>query len=95
VTYETEPAGFLGQVAGTQRLYSEETAREIDVAVREVVQAQFERARGILSRNRQLLEDSAKTLLARETLADVELADVLHKVRKEEPPVAAATALPA
>jgi cell division protease FtsH len=95
VTYESEPAGFLGQMAGTQRLYSEETAREIDVAVREVVQAQFERARGILSRNRQLLEDGARALLAKETLADVELATVLQKVRKEEPRVAAATAFPA
>ena len=94
VTYESEPAGFLGQVAGTQRLYSEETAREIDVAVREAVQAQFERARAILSRNRQLLEESAKALLDKETLADVELAAVLQGVRKEEPRVAAAAALP-
>jgi cell division protease FtsH len=95
VTYESEPAGFLGQVAGTQRLYSEETAREIDVAVRDTVQAQFERARAILSRNRPLLEEGAKALLAKETLADVELAAVLQKVRKEEPRVAAASALPA
>jgi len=94
VTYESEPAGFLGQVAGTQRLYSEETAREIDVAVREAVQAQFERARAILSRNRQLLEESAKALLDKETLADVELAAVLQEVRKEEPRVVAASALP-
>ena len=90
VTYESEPAGFLGQVAGTQRLYSEETAREIDVAVRETVQAQFERARAILSRNRQHLEESARALLDKETLADVELAAVLQEVRKEEPRVAAA-----
>jgi cell division protease FtsH len=82
-------------VAGTQRLYSEETAREIDVAVRDTVQAQFERAREILSRNRPLLEEGAKALLAKETLADVELAAVLQKVRREEPRVAAASALPA
>jgi cell division protease FtsH len=37
VAYDTEPAGFLGQVAGVQRLYAEETAREIDVAVRDAV----------------------------------------------------------
>jgi cell division protease FtsH len=95
VTYESEPAGFLGQVAGTQRLYSEETAREIDLAVRDLVEAQFERARAILSRNRPLLEESAKALLAKETLADTELGAVLQKVRKEEPRVAAASALPA
>jgi len=95
VTYESEPAGFLGQVTGTQRLYSEETAREIDVAVRDAVEAQFERARAILARNRQILEESAKALLAKETLADGELAAVLERVRKEEPRVAAASVLQA
>jgi cell division protease FtsH len=93
VTYESEPIGFLGQMAGTRRLYGEETAREIDVAVREMVEGAFQRARGILSRNRPLLDESAKALLARETLADADLAAVLGKVRPEEPKIAAATAL--
>ncbi len=93
VTYESEPAGFLGQVTGTQRLYSEETAREIDVAVRDLVQAQFHRAEAILAGNRPLLEESARALLAKETLADVQLAAVLERVHKEEPRVAAASAL--
>jgi cell division protease FtsH len=92
VTYESEPNGFLGQVAGTRRLYAEETAREIDVAVRGIVQAAFERARAILSRNRELLDESARSLLARETLADLELDAVLGKVRAEEPRVAVAAA---
>jgi cell division protease FtsH len=93
VAYDTEPASFLGQVAGMQRLYAEETAREIDVAVRDTIQAQFERARRILARNRKLLEESAKTLLARETLGNAELAGILHEVQKEEPRIAATTAL--
>ncbi len=93
VTYDTEPASFLGQLTGTQRRYAEETAREIDVAVRNTIQAQFERARGILARNQRLLEETARTLLAKETLADAELATVLHDVQKEEPRVAATTAL--
>ncbi len=94
VTYDSEPAGFLGQVAGMRRLYAEETAREIDVAVRETIQAQFERARGILARNQVLIEESAKTLLAKETLANAELDAILHEVQKEEPRIAATTALP-
>jgi cell division protease FtsH len=94
VTYESEPNAFLGPFAGgTRRLYAEETAREIDVAVREIVQGAFERARGILIRNRPLLDESARSLLAKETLADGELAAVLGKVRPEEPRVAAATSL--
>ncbi len=95
VTYESEPSGFLGQVTGTQRLYAEETAREIDMAVREIVQAAFDRARGVLLRNRTLLDESAKDLLAKETLADVELAAVLARVVPEEPRVAAAAAVTA
>jgi cell division protease FtsH len=94
VTYESEPSGFLGPLGGgTRRLYAEETAREIDVAVRGIVQGAFERARDILLRNRGLLDESARSLLSRETLADGELAAVLGKVRREETAVAAATSL--
>ncbi|MGC3999958.1 MAG: ATP-dependent zinc metalloprotease FtsH [Anaeromyxobacter sp.] len=89
VTYESEPNGFLGPVAGTRRLYSEETAREIDLAVRELVDGAFLRARALLVRNRALLEESARDLLTRETLAGAELAGVLGKVRGEEPRAAA------
>jgi cell division protease FtsH len=91
VTYESEPSSFLGQVAGTSRLYGEETAREIDVAIRRIVEAQFRRAREILARNRPLLEEAARTLLAKETLSDAELAAVLGRVAREEPRLAAAS----
>ncbi|HET7826966.1 MAG TPA: AAA family ATPase, partial [Anaeromyxobacter sp.] len=93
VTYESEPNGFLGQMAGTRRLYSEETAREIDVAVREFVEGAFERACAALQKNRQLLDESARELLKRETLADTDLAALLGRVRAEEPRIAAATAI--
>jgi cell division protease FtsH len=93
VTYESEPNGFLGQVAGTRRLYAEETAREIDVEVREIVNAAFERARTILSANRDLLDRSARELLARETLTGEELAALLRGVRAEGSALAAATAI--
>ncbi|HEX9053059.1 MAG TPA: ATP-dependent zinc metalloprotease FtsH [Anaeromyxobacter sp.] len=88
VTYESEPNAFLNPM-GPRRLYGEDTAREIDVAVREIVSAQFDRARGVLSRNRQLLDESARQLLEKETLADVQLAAVLGKVAPEPVPVAA------
>ncbi len=92
VTYETEPAPFLGQAYGSQRLYSEETARDIDVAVRGVVEAQFQRARAILAANRSLLGDAAATLLANETLAGPQLEDILGRVGKEAGPRVAAAA---
>jgi cell division protease FtsH len=94
VTYETEPNGFLGlgQMAGSRRLYAEETAREIDVAVRDIVESAFQRARAVLQKNRPLLDESARALLERETLADGDLAAVLGKVHAEEPRIAAARA---
>jgi cell division protease FtsH len=91
VTYETEPNGFLGAMGGRQRLYSEETAREIDVAVRRTVEGAFERARAIVAANRTHLEKSAHELLEKETLADGALAAVLGGVRPEGVPVAAAS----
>jgi cell division protease FtsH len=90
VTYETEPNAFLGMPGGSRRLYAEETAREIDVAVRGLVESAFGRARGILLANRPLLDESAKALLVRETLAGADLLALLGRVRADVPRVAAA-----
>ncbi len=84
-TYEDEPGSFLGQaLPGAQgRHYSEATAREIDRAVRELVDGSFFRARGVLERNRALLEESAELLLARETLAEEDLRILFEKITRE------------
>jgi cell division protease FtsH len=92
VTYETEPTRFLGQAYGSQRLYGEETAREIDIAVRDIVETQFQRARTILAANRALLDDAASTLLANETLSGEQLEGILARVAKEAGPRIAARA---
>jgi len=75
VTYDAEPGGFLNApVPGLKtRSYSEDTAREIDTAVRDLVQKAFLQARGMLEKNRQVLEESAIELLQKETLGEVEL----------------------
>ena len=92
VTYETEPTSFLGQAYGSQRLYSEETAREIDVAVRGLVEGQFQQARAILAANRAFLDEAAATLLANESLAGAQLEGILGRVGKVAGPRLAATA---
>ncbi len=84
VSYETEPQGFLGQAIPGPARYAEDTAREIDMAVRDLVETAFQRARQLLLRNRDLLDAGARQLLERETLADDDLAAVLGKVRPEE-----------
>jgi len=61
---------FLGpqSVFPKPRRFSEETAREIDVAVRGYVEAAQKRALAILSENRAALEEGAQALLEHETL---------------------------
>jgi cell division protease FtsH len=83
VSYETEPSNFLGGMGGPRRLYAEETAREIDLAVRELLEASFRRAQRILAANRALLDEGAKELLAQETLAGDALAALLRRVVPE------------
>ncbi len=79
MTYETEPGGpgIDGNFAGAERRYSEETAREIDCALRELVDTAFKRATRILTINRDALDRAAEMLLQRETL----LADDLPAVQ--------------
>jgi len=85
VTYESDPGGFLGQISGPKRLYAEETAREIDTAVRDLVEGAFQRARSLLLQNRELLEAGAARLLEKETLSDGELVELMGRVRAEVP----------
>jgi cell division protease FtsH len=75
MTYEEPRSTFLGE-AGlnlASRQYSEETAREIDCAVRELTEQAREKALRILRINRTKLEDGARKLLEKETLLAEEL----------------------
>jgi cell division protease FtsH len=77
VAYEEERPPFLGgQLPFGHREYSEETAREIDVAVREIVKACYEKALGILLREKAALERWAQKLLEKETLVETELEEL-------------------
>jgi cell division protease FtsH len=75
VAYEEERHVFLpGVPASTgERRYSEETAREIDCAVRDAIHGAFDKATSVLTSARRVLERGAKLLLEKETLTDVEL----------------------
>ncbi len=80
MTYEEQPTTFLGGPGlpwGAERRYSEETAREIDCAVRDIVAAAFARAVDILKERRALLEKCAAALLEKETLIEAELAGLV------------------
>jgi cell division protease FtsH len=77
VAYEEERAPFLGgPLPQGHREYSEVTAREIDVAVRGIVERAYAKAVAILRQHRAALEAWAQRLLEKETLAESELAEL-------------------
>jgi cell division protease FtsH len=82
IAYEDEPQRFLGPMpmpSGVQRRYSEETARRIDAAVRELVDSAFETATTILREKRATLDAAAEELLQKETLAGEELSRLIDQ----------------
>ncbi|TXI74939.1 MAG: ATP-dependent metallopeptidase FtsH/Yme1/Tma family protein [Dechloromonas sp.] len=77
VVYEKDQGNYLGQAMPQfDKPYSEETAREIDLAVRDIVQATYRRTLALLKAREALLRTSAADLLARETLGEAELASI-------------------
>jgi cell division protease FtsH len=81
VAYEEERPPFLGGALPTgHREYSEETAREIDIAVRQIVHGTYEKALSILRRERAALEHWAQKLLEKETLVEGELEELRRAV---------------
>jgi cell division protease FtsH len=85
VTYDSEPTSMLGPgMPGlARRDYSNETAREIDAAIRKIVEQAFLRARAILERNRTVLDEGAALLLSKETLAEADLTTLFARVVKD------------
>ncbi|HUN90729.1 MAG TPA: ATP-dependent zinc metalloprotease FtsH [Burkholderiaceae bacterium] len=85
VVYERERGGFLGTGEGAPmpapHEYSEQTAREIDLATRALVEAALAQSLGILRQRRATLERGAGLLLEKETLSDPELKDLLAAPR--------------
>ncbi len=87
VAYEVEQSPFLATPAGAvkSREFSEETAREIDTAVKGLVDRAFAKAVRILTERRATLERGAQLLLQKETLAEEDL-----RALQAEPPKAQA-----
>jgi cell division protease FtsH len=85
VAYDEERGGLLGVAAALApraHQHSDETAREIDRAVRELTGAAFDRARQILHANRGLLEEAARRLLTEETLDEARLEALFARVER-------------
>jgi cell division protease FtsH len=80
---EEEPI-FLGKEIARHKDYSEETARRIDNAVREILDRARGEAEHIINEQRKGLEALADALLSRETLVDNEVRQILGLAKNEE-----------
>ncbi len=79
VVYDSERPTYLdvsGLPTATPHTYSEQTAWQIDEAVRELVENAYKRAVAILETHRALLDETAGRLLTQETLTAEELPEV-------------------
>src|SRR6185295_9352304 len=78
IVYEKSSHSFLGgemaQMPYIERSYSEATAREIDAAVKAIVDEAFRRTVTVLRAQRDTLERGARLLLEHETLDEADLA---------------------
>jgi cell division protease FtsH len=91
VAYEAEPHAFLQGMppTGAERSYSEQTAREIDCAVRDLVNDAFQTATNILTHTRSILERGAKVVLEKESIGEIELAQLREGMSDLPGPTAA------
>ena len=92
---ERETSTFLGDNAFSvkQRDYSEQTARELDLAIRELVTQAYERAKALLSERREILSDGVTLLLERETITPEEFPPLCPQ--PSQPDSSESTTLPA
>jgi cell division protease FtsH len=82
MAYEEDRSALIGGTPlPAPRQHSDATAREIDEAVRSLVQHAFDRARSILEVNRDLLGECAQELLSQETLDKDSLAPLFARLK--------------
>ena len=81
-TYAVERNRFLGDAGLERRDVADETEREIDLAVRTLVEDALARATEVLTKDRPALEEGARLLTERETLSAEDLPGIVA-LRKE------------
>ncbi len=73
---------FLGEQMGSQREYSDETAREADRAVNEILEEAYNRAESVLKKNKKAFDRLAELLLEKEEVMGDEILKLVGKKRK-------------
>ncbi len=75
---------FLGREFSSEPDYSDEIAREIDDEIRRVVEAAHQRARDILTENRESLDTISEILVRRETIEKSEFEALVEGTAEED-----------
>jgi len=75
---------FLGQELGQRRSFSEETAREIDMEVRDILEEAYKRAVNALEENREVFDNIAKLLLEKEDIPGEEVIRLIKEKSEKE-----------
>jgi cell division protease FtsH len=72
---------FLGREIVQHRDYSDATAQKIDDEVTRLIKTSYERSRGVLMENLDILHKLAEVLLEKETIMGKELDELIHSMR--------------
>ena len=79
---------FLGREIAQHRDFSEDTAIKIDQEVKKIISEQYERAKGIITDNRDTMIRLSETLLERESLDGVQIRRIVAGLPLDEEPPA-------
>ncbi len=77
---------FLGREMGRSKVYSEDTAREIDSEIKRIIDEQYKIAKDLITQNIDKLELIAKSLLEYETLEGAQVEEIVRTGRLTPPP---------
>jgi cell division protease FtsH len=77
---------FLGREMGRSKVYSEDTAREIDAEIKRIIDEQYKIAKDLITQNIDKLELIAKSLLEFETLDGAQVEEIVRTGRFTPPP---------
>jgi cell division protease FtsH len=74
---------FLGEEISKRRDYSDETARDIDIEIKETLRTAYDRAKDLLEERRKELDDLAAKLIEEEELSAEDVGAILNLDREE------------
>ena len=76
---------FLGREITRHHEHSDEVSQQIDGAIKKIIDAQYQRAKGILTKHRKALDTLANALLAHETLEGKHVEEILETGEMHSP----------